>query len=124
MADARRVDSSSLPLQATLYLHAWYMPVFAVLELGCLAFKGKRERPVGPAMLQEWSMQWTLCRPPVRTNARTSLSAVVTQPYPARNAWPELGLLLALVAIETARLFLSEYDVGSIPRVYVGMVSN
>ena len=38
------------------------------------------------------------------------MAAVLTLPYPAvRNAWPELVLLLALGAIETARLFLSEH---------------
>lgn len=106
MADARRVDSSSLPLQATLYLHAWYMPLFATLELGCLAFKGKRDRPIGPVCCKNGAL--TLYVPAVRTYVRTPMSAVVTLPYPARNSWPELGLLLALVAIETARLFLSE----------------
>ena len=41
MAEPRRVDACSLPLQATLYLHARYVPLFLAMEVGCLAFKGK-----------------------------------------------------------------------------------
>ena len=56
MAESKRVDLSSLPLQASLYLHAWYVPLFVALELGCLAFKGKPARGLC-RLLPELAMQ-------------------------------------------------------------------
>lgn len=100
MAASRRVDLCSLPLQATLCAHAWYVPLFVVLELGCLVFKGKPTVGFGCRNCGFYRQGPIIC---------SGLAAVLTLPYPAvRNAWPELALLLALGAIEAARLFLGE----------------
>jgi transmembrane protein 216 len=40
MAASRRVDASSLPLQMSFYFHKWYLPLFALTELGFFIFKG------------------------------------------------------------------------------------
>lgn len=90
MTEPRRVDACSLPLQATLYLHAWYVPLFLAMEMGCLAFKGKPTSLLSGAS-RKWWRRWEFYLPFLHSNecARAQFWFSPTRPRATlgRN-WP------------------------------------
>lgn len=101
----------SLLLQVALYFTGWYLVLLYISEIALLVYKGERDTTTVSMVTRNTShnnLPRTIKLYLIVTSARLTHIFKYTGlalPYPTRNFWPELLLLLMLAGLDMIRIF-------------------